>query len=190
MSELPEVLALAEQDQADFLATFPEGAWEGHEQARVDARLDWLLEKLTDRKAQVRLNNEVADARKLAIEDWRQAENAKIESSISYFEFECRQLLPADSKDFEAQYGQKSRRLPFGTIGFRQSPAKVEVFDVEKALAWARLHKLDITIKETVSKTVLKKAIEHTEDPPDGFQLVPGSSDFFVRTDDLRKGAH
>lgn len=186
VDEQPEILRLAEEDEQEFLASFLSKA---HADAAVtdktdtDIRVDWLLEKLGKRQAQIAQNNAIAEARKLQVEDWRQAENAKIERSISWIEYQIRELLPPDGESFQEAYGQKSRALPFGRVGFRQNPARVEVFDEDRALAWAKLHKLDIKIKESVSKTDLKKAAEHTQDPPDGFEVVPGLEEFYVKAD-------
>ena len=126
----------------------------------------------------------MADARQLQIEDWRQGENAKLEKAIDWFQYEVRQLVPPDARTFEETYGQKSRRLPYGSIGFRRTPAKVEVYDADKALAWAKAHGLETKVTETVSKTELKKAT-NGEVPPDecGFGIAAGTDEFYVKTE-------
>lgn len=169
----------------DFLRSFLDETWEDKQEAQTDARLDWLLEKITEHKEAMRQNDVIAEGRRVQIEDWRQGENAKHERAISWLEYQIREIVPPDVESFERAYKQKSRSLPFGVVGFRKSPSKIEVFDEERTLAWAKLHKLPIKIKESYSKADLKKAIQTTTDPPDGFQVVPGMSEFFVRTDDL-----
>ena len=185
MSDTPDFIAEVDEDEREFLSAFLSTTQEEDDATRNDTRLDWLLEKLAKRREQKARNNAIADARKLMVEDWRQGENAKIERAVSWLEFQIRELVPADSDAFSKTYGAKSRALPFGTIGYRKSPPTIEVFDEPKALEWAKLHKLEIKVKESVSKTELKKAIEYTQDPPDGFGLIPGGETFFVKTDDL-----
>lgn len=186
MVDEPEIIREIEETERTFVEQFLGKVWESHERSEVDVRLDWCMEKIRQAKRMMEQNDRVAEARKLQIEDWRQGENRKLENRIGYFEWCVRELMPDDVEVFQDVYGKKSRDLPFGTVGFRQQPDKIEVYNEEQALAWAKLHKLPTKIKETVSKTELKKAIKHTADPPVGFQLVPGSSEFFVtvRTDD------
>ena len=175
----------ADEIEAEFLAAFADPI---EDRVDVDSRLDWLLEKRGKQEAEIAKNNAIAERRLLQIEDWRQGENGKIERAMSWTDYQIRELLP-DADEMQNQYGKRSRILPFGTVGYRKTPPKVEIFDEAKALEWARIHKVDIKVRESVSKTDLKKAIQNTQDPPDGFGLIPGSEEFFVRTDDTTKGA-
>ena len=186
----PDIIQEIEGDDREFLESFLGKAWADFERSDLDVRLDWLMEKLARAQGLVAQNDGVAKERHGHIEDWRQGENAKLGRQISYLEWCIRELMPPDQQTFEKAYGQKSRALPFGVVGYRKSPDTIEVFDEARALEWARLHKLEIKVKESVSKTDLKRAIQHTEDPPDGFQLVPGTSELFIKVDDNgeRKG--
>jgi len=188
MSDEPEITRLADEDEREFLDAFMSKAWDdaaSGEKTEIDVRLDWLLEKLAKRRAQVAENNAVAEARILQVEDWRQGENAKIERAISWIEYQIREMLPPDGETFEKTYGQKSRALPFGKVGFRQSPPKVEVFDKDKALAWAKARGVStklIPAREEVDKSALKEALKtHTD--PDGFELILGLDQFYVKVD-------
>jgi len=177
----PEIIAHVEQDEADFLAAW--GAEPIEARSEVDSRIDWLMERIAKRRGVIADNNATAAQRAAQIEDWRQGENAKIERSVDWFNYQIRLLLPADGAEFKDQYGKKSRTLPFGTVGFKAHPSTLEVFDEERALAWAEARGLEIKTKRTVSKTTLKKALGD-ERSGDGFEVITHPDDFFVRIDD------
>ncbi len=146
----------------------------------IEVRLDWLLERIVKRQRQIKRNNSVAERRALMIEDWRRGENMKLENAIQWFESEVRALLPPDSKEFEREFGKKSRNLPSGTVGWRRQPDRIEVFSEEKALAWAKAMGLPIKVKETVSKTELKKAMDAGAEP-DGVDLIKGLDELYIK---------
>jgi len=189
MSDTPDFIGLVDEDEREFLKAFLSTVHEEDDATRNDTRLDWLLEKLSKRREQITRNNAIADARKLMVEDWRQGENAKIERAVSWLEFQIRELVPPDGDAFQETYGAKSRALPFGTIGFHKKPDTIQILDEEKTLQWAKTHGLEIkrVETETVSKTTLKAALK-TFDDPDGFEVIKGLDEFYVKTDDSKKG--
>lgn len=178
---MESLLDYLEQDEAEFYEQL------GHSQARteVDSRIDWLLERITKRQTMIAENNVIADARVAQIEDWRQGENDKLDRSIQWFRYQIQTLIPPDANTFAERYGKKSRALPFGVIGYKKHPDKVEVFDADKALAWAKARNLPVNVKETVSKTTLKEALaKENTDEGDGFQLAHGMDEFYVKAND------
>jgi len=180
MSDQPDIFGLVEEDEREFLATM--GPDEAPTLAEVDSRLDWLLERIAKRRKQVAENDAVAKARLLQIEDWRQGENLKLERSIEWFQSQLRQLVPIDAQAFEASYGQRTRRLPFGTFGYKKHPPKVEITDEERALAWAKANGCEIKVKETVSKTALRAELEAGK-VGDGFELITSYDEFYIKTE-------
>ncbi len=146
----------------------------------IEVRLDWLLERIVKRQRQIKRNNGVAEKRALMIEDWRRGENMKLESAIGWFESEVRSLLPPDSKEFEREYGKKSRNLPSGTVGWRRQPDRIEIYDENKLLAWAKLLDLPITVKESVSKFEVRKAMDAGAEP-DGVDLIKGLDELYIK---------
>ena len=187
MNTLPDILQEAEEE---FSRAFPGDSLDPL--TDTEARLDWLLERIANRQAEIATNNAIADRRKLQIEDWRQGENAKIERSIDWFNSQIRQLVPIEPTEFEQQFGKRSRTLPFGTIGYRKMPDTIEVFNPERALEWAKARGQETKIipaSETVSKTVLKAALkQHTD--PDGFEVIRGLDEFYVKPDDHQTKGH
>lgn len=184
---MSDIIREVNEAENEFARAFPGNDLEPAETPRteVDTRIDWLMERIAKRRRIIEDNDAVADARILQIEDWRQGENAKVQRQIDWFQSEIRRLLPIDAESFEREYGKKSRVLPFGTIGYKKKPDTIEVFDEERALAWAKERGLEIkTIpaRETVAKPVLKKALETWSDP-DGFEVIRGLDDFYVKVD-------
>jgi len=180
MTPEPNFLDLLEEDEREFAGQL------GSAGTRTDTevRLDWLLEKIAKRHGMVARNNAVADARVSMIEDWRRAENDRLLRGIAWLESNVRELLPQGADEFEREYGKRSRNLPYGTVGWRRHPDKVEVFDEARALAWAKASGLEIATKESVSKTTLKNSLE-AGDEPDGFEIIRGLDEFYVKPDVL-----
>ena len=180
-----DIIGLIEDDEREFVESM--GGTLPEKPSEVDSRIDWLLERIGKRQAMIEQNDAVAKERILQMEDWRQGENAKLERAIEWFRYEVKKLLPMDAKSFQQAYGKKSRTLPFGTVGYKKHPAKIEITDADRALLWAKAHNLPVTVKESVSKTVLKEAVENITDNPDGFGVLPGHDEFFVRTNEQGK---
>ena len=86
MNDKPDILSAADEDERDFLAAFLDKVGSEADRTVTDSRLDWLLEKLCKRKEQIARNDDIAKARLLQIEDWRQGENAKIERAAGWIE--------------------------------------------------------------------------------------------------------
>ena len=179
MSDDPDIIQQIDDDEREFLEGFGES--EEATPSDIDVRIDWLLERIAKRRKLVEQNNAVAEARKFQIEAWRVSENDRLERAIGYFEWQIRELQPADADSFEQTYGKRSRSLPFGSFGYRKHPDKVEIYDKDRALGWAKERGLEVKTKETVSKTVLKKALQEAGTRTgDGFEIVPGMDEFYV----------
>ncbi len=149
--------------------------------ADAEARIDWYLEKIREGNAEIQKNADVATRRVGMIEDWEAGERLKIDRRNSYLVGQIGMLAPATVEETEAEYGKKSRSLPHGTFGFRRMPDRIEIDDPKAALNFALTHGLEITVKESVSKTVLKTYVKDTGDEGKGFHMVPGADEFYVK---------
>lgn len=77
---------------------------------------------------------------------------------------------------------RKSISLPAGVCGFRQVPQHVEVVDEQTVIAWARLAcPAAIVATEKLLRTPVIQHIEQTGEVPDGIEIVPPTTKFFVR---------
>ena len=181
--EVPEIITEIEEAEREFLEGWNAEPIESV--SDVDTRIDWLLERIAKRQKLIARNDAVARSRYEQIRDWHLGENAKIQRAIDWFRYQIREIVPADVASFERCYGKKSRTLPFGTVGFRLSPPRLEIFDMEKAVAWAKARKLEIKTTVSVSKAVLKKALSMTDEEPDGFDIADGADEFYVKVNDV-----
>jgi len=86
-------------------------------------------------------------------------------------------------EDFARQEleGQKARSVSLlaGKVGFRKSPASVEIVDADAALVWAKTNCED-AIKESILKTPIKKYIEETGEVPTGVEYLLGEDKFYM----------
>ncbi len=147
----------------------------------VDSIIDWHLEKLRANQAEVIRNRLVANQRVETIRDWEAGEFAKLDRQREYIVGQIGQLAPPTSEATVEEYGKKSRTLPNGSFGFRAKPDRIEIEDAEKALAYAKQEDLEITVRESVSKTVLKKWAQGMGVADGGgWRLEPGKPGFFV----------
>lgn len=151
--------------------------------AARDARIDYLLEKMGDIRAEQRWNREVAQRRIDVIQKWLDDENGKLDRQYEHVESRLRPHLPNTPEQFAALYGDraKSRSLPNGKFGFRRSADRVEITDKDAALAFARTNGLEVKVAESVSKTTLKNHAKATgEFSGQGWELVEGADELFV----------
>lgn len=189
----PDILREVDEQEAAFLESIGAEMPEGEELSAVDARLDYLLEKITERRKDVAHAQEVAERRMDMIRSWLTEETAKAEREIEWLEKQIRLSFPqtVDQLRSERDTKKKSVSLPHGTIGFRSSQDTVDVVDEEKALRWAEDSCPDaIKVKRRVLKTPIKKMLAEggvltTGEPLDpeenGLQFVPGSDSFYVK---------
>lgn len=140
----------------------------------LDVRLDYLLSRIGDLKAEIAGNNEVADRRVAMIEGWRAQANGSLERRAWWIQLQIEAL--ADGYDYR---GKKSRSLPAGSFGFRKKSDTLEIVDMPTAVAFAEANSLEI--KRSVNKTPLLIHFKATGEIPAGTEFVPGGDEFFVR---------
>lgn len=189
----PSIIQEIDEQERAFLESIGAEMPEGEELSAVDARLDYLLEKIADRKRDKVHAEEVAERRISMIESWLESETAKAEREIEWLERQVRLSFPQTPDQLREERGtkKKSVSLPNGTIGFRSSRDTVDVVDEEKALRWAEGSCPDaIKVKRRVLKTPIKKMLAEggvltTGEPCDpeenGLRFVPGSDSFYVK---------
>lgn len=167
-----------EQEREAFLQTldtFPV-AEDLDDPVNTDVALDHYLEQLSQREADIAANHAVAEHRRAMIEGWEREQNGRLERECQWL----RQQIEAWGRQYD--FGsRKSRALPNGSFGFRATPAKVEITDMEAAVAFAEREGLEV--KKTVGKKPLMAYIKaHQGVIPDGCEYVDGADVFFVKT--------
>lgn len=138
----------------------------------------WCAGKI--RKAEARLAALAAAKEEYIrrIEEWYDGEKKEHEATVNRMaEF----LRPWVASEI-AHGTKKSVKLPDGTkAGFRASPPRVEIGDMEEVVTWAESKAPAIVrVKKHVNKTDIKRIIEEKGEVPPTVQLVPGEGRFYV----------
>lgn len=143
---------------------------------------------LTDDAAEATLERWQAEAAKLA---GLKARRAAIITNLDAMEkvvqrrldwLEASNLSDLDAWCRHRTAGGKSRsvRTPYGTVGLRKLPARVEITDQEAAIAWAEANDPDRVV---ITKRLHSAGLATREDlPADAFKVVPPSDRCYVRT--------
>lgn len=150
-----------------------------------ELRADYLLETLAELQAELDHLDEFTARRIQMVQDHRDTEAARIQRRMDYLSDRVRACVPYDPAVFASEYGKKSIKLPHGSLGYRSSKESVAITDKEVALAFAKANGIEVKVTEAVNKTPLLDYVKATGEIPDpdvcGFELVPGSDDFFVK---------
>ena len=83
----------------------------------AEARVDYLLQKISEERLRIDRIKGAAAARIDMISDHAIEETRKIERRIAYAESLVRQHAPGDAAHYKKLYGKKSLSLPHGTVG-------------------------------------------------------------------------
>lgn len=186
---MDEKFGLVEEE--GFLVDFATGEVVGETEPHDDGRYrqigngTWVL---TDEAAEATLERWQAEAAKLA---GLRARRAAIITNLDAMEkvvqrrldwLEASNLSDLDAWCRHRTAGGKSRsvRTPYGTVGLRKLPARVEITDHEAAIAWAEANDPDRVV---VTKRLHSAGLATREDlPADAFTVVPPSDRCYVRT--------
>lgn len=144
--------------------------------AEYDSYILWQMRKIRRANAEMAHNDQVAREEIARVENWRDAEKARLQHDVDYAESLI--LHIARAYDFG---GRKSRKLPLGEFGSRSNPASIKVVDESAMLAFAKAHDIPVKVKESVAVKDLKEYTESSGMLPDGVEAVPGSETWFVR---------
>ena len=102
----------------------------------MDAKLDRILERMKAIDDEVIQNDAARGARIAMIEDHFAGENYALERRRDYLEDQVRRI----AFGYPFPGGKKSRRLAFGSFGFRKIAEKMKIGDRNKAEGYAEKH--------------------------------------------------
>jgi phage host-nuclease inhibitor protein Gam len=150
----------------------------------IDSRekAEWALNKIAQKDARIAESERIAEQLIARI----RARVADITRSDRESRERLVQMLhPWGAVEIAIAKAGKARsvKLIGGTIGFRQSPARLEVTD--EAAAIAALPAECVRVKKEVDKTAVKELIEKSGEVPPGVALVPGEVTFYVKAEPL-----
>lgn len=95
-----------------------------------DARIDYLFEKVADLLSERDQNEDARAARLAMIEDFFDGEKHRLERQAEWFLDALRQ----HARMYEYPKGKKSKKFPYGQIGYRTAATKIECEDEEKLI--------------------------------------------------------
>ena len=165
----------------------PHGAGEGLTvddvdlgQADVLSLIDHLLRQLQEAEQKIGDADQVAERRKDMIESWRQGQIIPLETRANALRGRIHSMFPLVQLRGKA----KSTRLPHGQIGTRKVGPSIKITDADAVIIWAIANKVQVTNKQSVTKTTLTEHFKATGDTGgDGWRVVEEREQFFAKVE-------
>lgn len=142
-------------------------------------KADWALRTMGRAQAEIDRIETTAAALKARIDERLELVTKGQRNTIAAMEAFLR---PWADVEVAKANGKRSVKLLSGTVGYRQSPASLDVQDEIAAVAWLKAngHTDMVRVKEEVQKAPVKKLIETAGELPDGVMLRPGAQHFYA----------
>ena len=121
---------------------------------------DWALRKIKELEANIKQNNDFAEAEKIRLEQWLESENRKYQESIEYFNG----LLSHYLQELRKDNPKAKISTPHGTVSTRKNPKQWTYSDGVLAELEEKEMFEFIRIKKEVDKKELKKVLSVTDD--------------------------
>ena len=144
-------------------------------------KANWAIGKIARAEAKIEQRRLAAVAYKAKLDAWMDDANKADIATVGNL---SEMLKPWANVEI-AKGKAKSIKLLGGTVGFRSSPAHLEITD--EAAALAALPDDCKRVKVEVNKTAVKKRIEETGEIPAGCDLVAGDVRWYIQCDDTPK---
>ena len=139
-------------------------------------RADQLLSAIAVLEAQVDDANRLADDEIKLVEEYRTMELARLNKKISWLAWNAEQFIRST--------GEKTIRLPHGTIKLRMSRERVEITDLQRFLNVKTNQRFLKIIPESYQPDIqaVHNQIKTTGELPVGVNLIPGEVKFSYST--------
>ena len=121
---------------------------------------DWALRKIKELEANIKQNNDFAEAEKIRLEQWLESENRKYQESIEYFNG----LLSHYLQELRKDNPKAKISTPHGTVSTRKNQKQWTYSDDVLAELEEKEMFEFIRIKKEVDKKELKKVLSTTDD--------------------------
>lgn len=121
---------------------------------------DWAIRKIKELEADIKQNNDFAEAEKIRLEQWLESENRKYQESIEYFNG----LLSHYLQELRKDNPKAKISTPHGTVSTRKNPKQWTYSDDVLAELEEKEMFEFIRIKKEVDKKELKKVLSATDD--------------------------
>jgi len=144
-------------------------------------KANWAIAKIVRAERAIAQRQAVAEAYLDKVRKWLDDAN---KADISTVDAMTEMLKPWATVEIAKGTGAKHVKLLGGEIGYRQSPASLEVNDEAAAIAWAEENCTEaVKIEKRLIKTPLKKLIMENGECPPGVEVKPGDIKWYVKTD-------
>jgi phage host-nuclease inhibitor protein Gam len=143
---------------------------------------EWAMRKIERARKEIARFDEAAqkviDKIKARVETLAQTHKHTIESMTTLLE-------PWVSLEIAKQGKKRSYNMIGGTAGYRSNPNSIEVTDEAAAIQWLETHWAAgcIVTKKVVVKKAVHDLIKANGEIPDGIEVKPGETKFYVNTD-------
>jgi phage host-nuclease inhibitor protein Gam len=141
----------------------------------------WAAGKILSARRRIATRCRLAEEYQNRILDWLTGANEHDQQSLNFLEGSLRPWV----EEAVSHLGKtRSLRLPGSKVGLRKKPDRVEIINLELALAFCEENDLDevVIVKKELSKTELKTHLSAGARIP-GAELVPGSDELTVSED-------
>ena len=136
-----------------------------------DNSANWVVRKIVEAEHYAR-----------RVKEWAEREIKCSQVEATFFRQRFGPQLEAWARQQLAHARRKCVKLPAGTVGFRTEPAKLDVTDEQKLVAWCRRSLPDaLKIETRVLKAIVKDHVNQTGEQPDGTNLTGGGQRFYIK---------
>lgn len=145
--------------------------------------VDWALSRIADLERQKKENAAIVEHRISVLKVRLETLNERLDTSQRYFREKVLTWAMNNRKALLGTGKKKSRDLPHGRIAWRTRPARLEVIEAEKLLAWARDQPMEtgvLRITEAPAMTEIQKHFRTTGEVPPGTDVRPESEELSV----------
>ena len=141
---------------------------------------NWAVGKMLAAESNIQRIRALADEYKRRIDEWAEKATKDDHATIEFFESEIRPFAEREISGGKKQ----SIKLMGATVGFRKTPARVEIEDEDALVGYCETFAPELVrVKKSVDKTEMRKRIEKGE-VFDGAHLEPGNVNFYVKMED------
>lgn len=141
---------------------------------------NWAVGKMRDAETRIQQYRALADEYKRKIDAWLEKATHDDQQTIEFFESEIRPYVEREIAGGKKQ----SMKLLGATVGFRKSPASVEIEDEDAVVSYCETFAPELVrVMKSVDKTEMRKRLEKGE-VFDGAHLEPGSVRFYVKLEE------
>ena len=141
---------------------------------------NWAVGRMLTAETRIQQYRALADSYKRKIDEWLDRATKDDMATIEHFEHELRPFAELEI----AKTKKQSMKLLGATVGFRKTPASVQIDDEEEAISYCETFAPELVrTKKSLDKTELRKRLEKGEEI-DGARVEPGSVRFYVNLEE------